>query len=135
MTTKRRSFEIISFLLSVILILQSCTVYKSKTSTLNEASKSNNRVKIETNDSQTLKFKNVTSLDGEYYGLAKKAPSNFIYEKVLIDKNNIRSIKLKNSNLSTILSIGIPVIAVGVLLIIGGSSMGGSMNFGDTLYW
>ena len=115
------------------MLLQSCTVYHSAPSTLEEAVSSADKVKIKSPDYEVYKFSNISFLDGNIYGLAKKksstarALSNQIMVKTSDQKNvrilltelNVSSYHLKNRTGSTLVTIAVPVVIVGALVGIG----------------
>lgn len=105
--------KIVAFLIPSMIMLQGCTVYKSTTVTLDEAYKSQTKTKVFTSNNETLKFKRIDFINGEYYGISKN-PSKF--ENMFLDKTNINSIKVKNKTASTILNVGVPTIVVGVII-------------------
>jgi len=113
MKTIKIHLRIMAIFLSALMLLQGCTVYKSANVTLEEAVKSENRIKVKTKYNQTLKFKRIEVENGHYYGL------KYIYGKMIktqIVKENVEKIQLKDKTLSTILSIGIPpIIIIGVI--------------------
>ena len=129
MKTIKIHLKIVAFLISSMILLQGCTIYKSTTVTLDEAYKSHTKTKVLTTNNQTLKFKRIDFRDGGYYGISKN-PSKF--ENMLLDKNNIQSIKIKNKTTSTILNVGVPLIVIGGIIWISADSMEfGSFNLTD----
>ena len=113
MKTIKIHLKVIAFFVTALILLQSCTVYKSAGVTIEEASKTQNKVKVYTTDNQTLKFKRIDFIDGKYYGVSKKTSK---FEDIPLDKNNINSIKVKNKTVSAILNVGTPVVIVGLTL-------------------
>ena len=110
MKTIKIHLKIVAFLISSMVLLQGCTVYKSTTVTLDEASKSQTKAKVVTTDNETLWFKRIDLIDGKYIGVRNKVSK---LEDMVLDKNNINSIKVQNKTVSTILNVVIPVVAVG----------------------
>ena len=122
----------ISVFLLFLITFQSCSVYHSKTATIDEAVRSNNKVKVLTNSNEIYKLHQLKMEDGKVYGVLKKgsetaerlADQGIIkytdskYETIQIKDNTIKEIHLKNKTLSTVLSIAIPVVGVAVILII-----------------
>ena len=113
MKTNKMLLKIVVFLISSLVMLQSCTVYKSSATTLDEAFKSNTKTKVITTDNQTLKFMRIDFIDGKYYGISKTSQK---LEDIPLDKNKIKSIKVKNKTVSAILNVGTPVALVGLTL-------------------
>jgi len=119
MKTIKIHLKVISLFVIALILLQSCTVYKSTTATLDEAFKSNTKTKVITTDNQTLKFMRIDFIDGKYYGVSKTSQK---FEDMPLDINNISSIKVKNKTVSAILNVGTPVVLVGLTLY-GASTM------------
>jgi len=113
MKTIKIHLKIAAFLISSMILLHGCTVYKSSAATLDEAYKSQNKVKVTTNNNESLKFNSIGFIDSEYYGISKQEN-----DKVLLDENKIKLIRLKNKTISTIVSIGIPIILGGLVYLI-----------------
>ena len=133
MKTINDNLKLVSILLLIVFLFQNCVVYHSKTTTLDEAVHSGQRVKIITKNSNTYKFKSLQKKDGQLVGLLKKNSSTVKkfdtfqdtikykhhFVPVLISENSIKEIHLKNKTLSTILSIGIPVTIIGGIWVVG----------------
>ena len=62
-------------MLIVLVSMQSCSVYHSKTVSIDDAINSYDKVKIKSPDDDVYKFEKITKVDGEIYGLAKKTSS------------------------------------------------------------
>ncbi len=136
-------FKFSTFLLGFIILLQSCTVYHSSTTDISDAVKSHNKVKMVSNSNSTYKFKKIIEKDDLYFGIANANSSSAIkysgnenielYSKNLyaypLDLQNIKEIYTKNRELSTILSIGIPILIVTTTLIIIAQSL--DFGFGE----
>lgn len=130
-------FKFPNVLLGFFILLQSCTVYHSTSTDISHAVQSQNKVKVKTNSKESYKFKKIIEKDNLYYGIAK-ANSNPVmnysgkekvelYSKNLnsypIELQNIKEIYTKNRELSTILSIGIPVVIVTTAIIVIAQSL------------
>jgi len=102
----------IASVLSVLILLQGCTVYKSVSATLNEAYKSNSKVKITTIENKILKYKRIRHENNQYYGIQKIQGKEV---KSLIDKDKINQIQLKDKLLSVIIPIAIPLLPIIIL--------------------
>ncbi len=132
MKTIRLYLEKISIFLLFLITLQSCSVYHSKTTTIDEAVLSNDKVKVITNSNNIYKLHKLKKEDGQVYGVLKKgsetaerlADQGLIkytdgkYETILMKDSTIKEIYLKNKTLSTVLTIAIPVVGVAVLLVV-----------------
>lgn len=95
------------------MLFQSCTVYKSASVSLDEASKSNTKVKVVKTNGEKVKYSRIVALnDGQFYGVQKV---NGLSNNIPIHQDNIVKLNLKNQESSTILSIGIPVLIIGII--------------------
>lgn len=117
-------------MLIVLVSMQSCSVYHSKTVSIDDAINSYDKVKIKSPDDDVYKFEKITKVDGEIYGLAKKTSSTakelndqIIWKnsdeknvRILLTDKNISAVYVKNKPASTIVSIAIPVATVGVVI-------------------
>ena len=74
-------------------MLQSCTVYKSTTITLNQAVQTESRVNVKTTSGKHLIFQRISAENGKYYGI-KKAKGELT--KVPLSQEYIVSIKEKD---------------------------------------
>ena len=119
MKTLKNHLKVVTLFLSVLILFQGCTVYKSSSVTLDEAVSADTRIRIKTNDNQTLKFKNVRVENEIYTGFMYKKSK---WVKTDINEDNIDIVQVKNKTLSTVLSIGIPIIILGGLLGIAAAS-------------
>jgi hypothetical protein len=119
MKTIKKQMRLIAFTLAMLIYFQSCKVYHSNSVTLEQASQEFKRVKIQTNGNEILKFRGIKMENKQYYGV-KKVKKELI--NTLIEKDNIKSVRLENETMSTILTIALPVtIVIGALVIIGSS--------------
>ncbi len=114
------------------ILIQGCTVYHSASVDFEKAVQSQKKVKIVTNSKDTYKFKKIIEKNNLYYGIAKATRNSKIvysgkekmenYSKNFnlypLEDQNIKGIYTKNRALSTILSIGIPVVIVTTAIII-----------------
>ena len=123
MKTIKIHLKVVALFFSVLILLQGCTVYKSANVSLDDAYKSQTKVKVKTNDNRTLKFKRIAFEDGSYYGINESYKDDPFeqYNKELIkthiDVENIENIRIKNKTMSTILPFAIPVVLLGALII------------------
>ena len=82
------TFIIICFLISI----QNCTIYKSVNDSLDNASKSNSKVKITKTTGEKEKYSRVElSNNGEFYG-EKRRPFR-TSDKILLEKESIKKFK------------------------------------------
>ena len=113
MKTIKTHLRTVALFFSILIFFQGCTVYKSANVTLEEAVRADTKVRIKTNDNQTLRFKNVGVENEYYYGLVYFKNT---WVKTQINENNIDKIQLVDQTLSTVLNIvAIPVVLIGGL--------------------
>ncbi|WP_242120919.1 hypothetical protein [Aestuariivivens sediminicola] len=114
MKTINKYLKGVTFFLATLVLIQGCTVYRTTPVTLEEATATNNKVKLKKIDNQTIKYKKIISINQEYFGV-KKSKGDLI--NVPINKVDIKSIKIKNKPLSDVLSfLSVPV---GVIVLLG----------------
>jgi uncharacterized protein YceK len=101
--------KVVALFFSVLILFQGCvTVYKSANVSLEEAVRADTKVRITTNDNQTIKYLNITKINQEYFGIKKV---NGDLTKMPIHKEDIEIVRVKNKPMSTV---------VGALIYIGG---------------
>jgi len=120
MKTINIHLKTVAFFISSMIFLLSCTVYKSTTVTLNEAYKSQTKVKVLTSDNETFIFKRIDFVDGKYYGVSKKVDQ---LEAAPLDNNNVNSIRILNKTASTVLNVGVPLNIAGGIIWIAAESI------------
>ena len=117
-----------AFLASILILLQSCTVYHASTSSVDQAISSQSKVKIKVDHDDPYIFKRLERHNENVYGvvninsttykrlLGQVADPN--YEKksalILLNEQDLINIHEKNSGLSTAINIAIPVVAIGI---------------------
>ena len=122
MKTIKAHLKAVACLLTLLILLQGCTVYKKSNITLEDAYKSEIQVKVKTNDNKTLKYKRIEFEDGKYYGVNEPYyRSNYPEHKKVesikthIKLENIEYIKIKDEKASRLATFAIP----GVIVIAG----------------
>ncbi|MHA6279388.1 hypothetical protein ACXYMT_04330 [Salinimicrobium sp. CAU 1759] len=110
--------------LLILLFLQSCSVYHSKSLSAEEAVAANNKVKVVTAQEQKLKFRKLTMENEQLSGLTKPGSATAKkldglpsqpqgrFVKIDISEVDIEKIKLRNNTLSTIINIATPLVVV-----------------------
>ena len=87
----KRHLKVLARFLALLILIQSCTVYKSANVTLSEASESSKKVKITTNSGEKKLFDRIElSDDGKFYGI--KSLSNA--KKIWINKSQVQIVQL-----------------------------------------
>lgn len=110
---RKRTYAI-CLLFTLIILFQSCRVYKSEHVSLETAVLEAKRVKIKTNDGETLKFKRIAKDSNQYFGL-KKRKGALVKFPIAIEE--VESVRLHNRTLSTILNVTAGVFVVGTVLL------------------
>jgi len=116
------------FLLSLLLVFQSCVLYNQ--SSLDSAVKERTKAKVVTTTGETLKFNKVVyNENGKYVGLKK---SNGQVREFELDEKLIKEVKVKDKTASTIGTIALLVTVIGfVYIIIDGIGIG-EISWGQT---
>ena len=115
MKTIKIHLKVAALFFTVLILLQGCTVYKSVPISLEQAVQNESKVRVRTNSNEKLKFNRIGFEDGKYFGVKK---SNNVIVKTPLDQNFINIINEKDKTGSTILSIAIPLVIIGVLGVI-----------------
>ncbi len=120
-------------LLTMILLFQSCNIYRSKPVSVDKAVEFNRKVKLTTENNQVFKFNSLEREGAELFGIAKanskeaKLMAENIVEKnykgkfvkIGIAENSVEEVKLKNYTMSVITPIAIGLaVFVGLLAFI-----------------
>jgi len=113
MKTIKKQLKSVALILSVLILFQGCTVYKSASVSLEEASKSQTKVRVEKKNGEKVKYTRIVVLnDGNFYGVE---PVKWMSNNILIEENSIKKIQIKDKQTSTILTFAIPLVIIGVL--------------------
>ena len=132
MKTLKKQFKSVALILSMLILFQGCTVYKSASVTLEHAVQNDSKVKVITKNNEKLKFMRIGIENGNYYGVKK---SNGVILKTPLDQDSINIINEKDKTLSTILSIAIPVVIIGgALAILAVNSVNRSIKLAFSAY-
>ena len=136
---KSKSLRWIAYALTVLMLLQSCTIYRKMPVSIDEAVATNNSVKVYTTENEKYKFKRLVKEDDKIYGIshingpnAKKFTNSIeeIYRsksqvKILLPFD-IKEVYIENKTLSTLVPI---VLVVGILAIFVAESMSNCCGF------
>lgn len=117
----------VCIILAFIFILQSCSVYKKKPVTLNEASNVNRCVQITRMNGTKISLRKVEKIDSTYYGY-NKIKGELV--KVPLDEKDIKKIRVKDRTGTTLVNVGIVSIALAIIIGITAASAIDSMDFG-----
>lgn len=116
MGKKHFTARVLPSVLLLFILLQGCSVYQKTSVTLDDAVKSNSKVRIEGNNNKRLDLKNVEQKDGAYYGFKNNGATT----PVVLDEKEIKSVHLidkSKSDLGTILAIGGTAALLGLFLL------------------
>lgn len=118
----KKQIRVLSLTFATLMLLQSCKVYHSKSVSLEEAVKSEKRVKIKTKENRTHKFSKLVLEEGQLYGV--KIRGNQI-SKTPLKVQELKRIRLHNKMMSILLGITVPIITIVGLFIIALSQWSG----------
>lgn len=134
MKTRSKVFRAFISLWSLIILCQSCTIYRSQNISIDEAIETRSKVRVKTTSNQTYIFRKIEKNEVVVYGIADKnseegkqlvdqiIPESTSDDKVKIQlrENSIASINPKNKVLSLLVPLSIVIasyIAVGSALL------------------
>ena len=108
-----------SYLLAFLILLQGCTVYKKQNISLEQAVATKGKVKLVTKTNDRHKFKYITNVNGEYYGIDKRKGEVIKYPLHEKDINTIRPKSKGQSIAITILAFSPLIYVAGGLILFG----------------
>ena len=120
MKTIKKQIKPIALFFGLLILLQSCVVYKQ--TSLEQAVNSEKKVKIITKTDEILKFQRIGFEDEKFYGI-KKVKHEMV--KIQLDSLGIKEVSLHDKTLSIVLTIALPI---GIIL-------GASLIFADSFKW
>lgn len=118
-TIKKRTGSI-ALLCGLVILLQSCMVYKKSSVTLEKAVQEQQKVRVEYEDYESYRYQKLISKDGTYFGV-KKEKGELV--NIPIDENRIVNVRLYNKSLSNTLTIVGPIVILGGVILILASSV------------
>ena len=113
MKTIKKQIKSVALVLTILILLQGCTIYQSVPVSIDHAVQKETKVKVMTKNSEKMKFKRIGVENGNYYGV-KIVKGDII--KIPLDKESIISIKEKDKTLSNVATIGISVVSLFAVL-------------------
>jgi hypothetical protein len=129
---KKLNLRLITILISIILLLQSCSAYQSKSVSSEDAVLVSKKVKIKTASNQFYKFENLQKEEGLLIGVAKRKSktaktlmdkiiskdrsSKFV--KILLPENFISEIHLESKTRSAIATI-VGIVGLSLFIAVG----------------
>ena len=87
MNTIKNYLNVVALFFATLILFQGCTVYKTASVTLDEASKSNTKVRVKTFDYQTLELDRIEVVNNKIHGFKK---SKKIMSLTPIEEDNIQ---------------------------------------------
>jgi hypothetical protein len=110
-----RFFKVVSVVLVLSLMFQSCAVYRRKSVSLEEAAKTEHRIlMIRTND-QKVRLKRIENIDGIYYGLTRVKGEKV---KLKLDEKDIKALRPINRGLTTMGNFGIVALSLVAIVVV-----------------
>lgn len=117
---KTHNTKWIAISLAIILLLQSCSVYKKSSAPIDEAVISHKKVLVTNYSEAQFKFDYLTLVNDQLYGITNRnsktakslayqtdnSTSNRSKVKILLPTDTIKSIQIHDRSLSTILTVG-----------------------------
>lgn len=143
MKTIRKHLRSVSLFLAITFFIQSCSVYHSNTASIDEAIQSNDKIKLTSETEDNYEFQELQRENGNIYGITKRNSvtadllSAQIVEdtkdqknvKILLRNDQLNNIHLQNKTMSTLGTIAVPLVVVGVIVIIARQSISPSFGF------
>ncbi len=117
MKTIKLFLKPITYLLVFLILFQGCTVYKKQNISLDQAVENNGKVKLITKSNDKYKFKYITIVDGEYFGVVKRKGEIINYQ---LQEKNIKAVKPK-SKAASIAITTLALIPVSILVLFAAS--------------
>ncbi len=109
-----------AFLFVLLLLFQSCTIYRKSPVSLKEAAKEQKKARVQYNNYEIYRFQRIVEKNSHFYGV-KKEKGELV--KSPIEANRLDNVRLHNESLSTILSIFVPVAIIGGIILIAANSI------------
>ncbi|WP_445386037.1 hypothetical protein ACT6NV_04330 [Robiginitalea sp. IMCC44478] len=106
MKNKRTYHTSLTFLLTFLILFQSCTVYKKQPVTLEEASQAKTKAKVKMADGSVSKYYYIGQSQGAYHGVKPKEIGSKKMIKEELAPNEVLSVRIKNKKASNWFSLG-----------------------------
>ena len=137
MKTSKLILKCFALMISSLVFLQSCSVYHNSTCSADEAIRNSSKVKISVANDDSYILKRLERHDGLVYGVANTNSSTYKrlreqvkdhnyegkYAMILMQEQDLKNIHEKNTGASAALSIGIPVVALGITTAIAATNV------------
>ncbi|WPR72585.1 hypothetical protein SLW70_05460 [Flavobacterium sp. NG2] len=105
----------ICHLLAILFTLQSCSIYKKTSITLDEAERTNLKTLVVTSDNKKNEYFQIVKIDSNYYGEKKL---NGKIEKIPLSKAEIKNIRVLNKTATVLVNTAILAGTAGAILLI-----------------
>ncbi len=115
MKLKNLKTKTVCFLLVIALILQSCSVYKRTSVTLDEAVTADRKILVVNTDNKKLKFIRIEQIDGMYYGHIKTKGK---IEKIPLTESDLKTIRVLDKTATTIGNVAIVIGSLGIVFLV-----------------
>ncbi|WP_242117814.1 hypothetical protein [Aestuariivivens sediminicola] len=110
----KRHLKIVACFLTLLILIQGCSIYKQVSPPYEEAMQHNARVRVKYPDHQAVKFNSIEIIEVNIYGVKKVSGKTV---KTLINTEKATSIQVKDKTWSWIVSIGVPTVILGLAAI------------------
>jgi len=117
----KKQIKSIALILSLLIMFQGCTVYKSASVTLEEAVMAETKVKVIKKNGEKVKFKRIIFEDGYYKSIEKIGEGT---AKTQLEVEKIEKIQIKDKVLSTVLTVILVTPLVGIITLIATAKQG-----------
>ena len=112
----------LAYFLTALMLLQSCTVYRSTPVNVEQAAEQQLKAKVRTTDDKTFKFDYIAEENGSFYGIKFHEMTKKLgeYDQIPLNEEEISKILIQNktaSTMATVVVIAIPIVVMVVLLI------------------
>lgn len=145
MKTIRKHLKMLSLIMSLTILVQSCVAYHSSAASIDEAVQSNDKIKLVSATKDTYVFQELQRENGNIYGITKRKSvtadllsSQIVADtkdqknvKILLRDDQLNNIHLQNKTMSTLATIGIPLVVMGVIAIIVANSLDFNLGLGE----
>lgn len=115
---KTTNLKFIAYALSVLILMQSCVIYKNQAATVEQAVLEQNKVMIKTSDNRNYKFLRLEQIENQLYGIQKsgsKTHKELASDVKYIDQDeqivkillpeDIKEIRIQDKPISTLATI------------------------------
>ena len=114
----KKGLKPIAFLLTALLLFQSCVVYRTTTTTLEKASQERIKTKVVNTNELISRFDYITFEEGQFYGVYKDFDERGKLVITPLSEQEISKVLTKDKTASILVTIGaiaIPVIAISII--------------------